>query len=192
MSNQLHAITKRGELPKLFNDSGFTIGAEIGVERGKFSEELCIGNQNLITLYCIDPWIPYKGNRRGGGEDKQRSSFEEAVERLSKHPVKMIRKKSMDAVKDFEDNSLDFVYIDGNHDFDYVMQDIIEWSKKVRPGGIVAGHDYYHFHNSGVIEAVDAYILAHGIRHWYLTDERMPTFFWVKQEKEMTKRIKDW
>lgn len=188
----LNTITKRDQLPKLFNELGFTTGAEIGVERGKFSEVLCRDNPNMVKLYCIDPWFPYEGNRRGGGKEKQMAAFEEAKERLEKYPVEMIRCQSMETINSFSENSLDFVYIDGNHDFDYVMQDLIEWAKKVRPGGIIAGHDYYHFHNSGVIEAVDAYILAHGVRHWYLTDERESTWFWVKQEKEVTKHIKDW
>ncbi len=48
----------------------------------------------------------------------------------------------MDALEDFEDNSLDFVYIDGDHNFKHISEDIYEWTKKVRSGGIVSGHDY--------------------------------------------------
>jgi predicted O-methyltransferase YrrM len=73
----------------------------------------------------------------------------------------------MDAVKDFADGSLDFVYIDGHHGFKYVAEDIWEWHKKVRKGGIVAGHDYFtlnkdprHPYCNHVKEVVDAYVLA--------------------------------
>lgn len=48
----------------------------------------------------------------------------------------------MDVVKGFKEESLDFVFIDANHEFKEVACDISEWSKKVRKGGIVAGHDY--------------------------------------------------
>ena len=51
----------------------------------------------------------------------------------------------MKAIKDFEDNSLDFVYIDGNHDFVHFTNDMYWWSKKVRVGGIVSGHDYMYY-----------------------------------------------
>ena len=73
----------------------------------------------------------------------------------------------MDAVKDFADGSLDFVYIDGHHGFKYVAEDIWEWHKKVKKGGIVAGHDYFtlnkdprHPYCNHVKEVVDAYVKA--------------------------------
>jgi predicted O-methyltransferase YrrM len=97
---------------------------------------------------------------------------------------------SMDAVDDIPDNSLDFVFIDANHAFDYVMLDLIYWTKKVRPGGIVSGDDYFHFKKAGVVEAVDAYTKAHGIT-FELTDpltnkirdrnsQEQPVFYWTK------------
>ena len=83
-------------------------------------------------------------------------------------------------IRHFEDESLDFVYIDGFHEFDYVMSDLIFWTPKVRPGGIVAGHDYYPFFRSGVIQAADTYTKMHNINTWYVTRERHSSFFWVK------------
>jgi glycosyltransferase involved in cell wall biosynthesis len=50
----------------------------------------------------------------------------------------------MQAVTDFADESLDFVYIDGNHQLKYVVEDIVEWTKKIKKGGIIAGHDYIY------------------------------------------------
>ena len=86
----------------------------------------------------------------------------------------------MDALADFEDSSLDFVFIDGNHTFDYAVSDIIYWSYKVRKGGIVAAHDYYAFAKNGVMKAVDAYTHCHHIDPWYVTYEHVPTAFWFK------------
>ena len=96
-------------------------------------------------------------------------------------PEELIKAMSMDAVRDVPKESLDFVYIDGNHMFDFVMQDIIEWSKRVRPGGIVSGHDYYRFRNAGIIPAVDLYTKMHKIKQFFLTDEKTPSFFWIKK-----------
>lgn len=156
-------MTSRLELARYFNKLGFKKGAEIGVAGGSYSETLCQSIPRL-TLYCIDIWQPYHGNRRGGYRQQHNNNFELAQKRLAQYNTKLIRAMSMDAVKDFADGSLDFVFIDSNHDFDYVMEDLIEWTKKVRPGGIVSGHDYHPIRNGGVIEAVDAYTNAHGIK----------------------------
>ena len=107
-------------------------------------------------------------------------NYELASARLADYNATLVKAFSMDAVRDVLPESLDFVYIDGNHSFDWVMQDIIEWSKRVRPGGIVSGHDYYHFGWAGIVEAVDVYIKAHTITEWFVTVEREPSWFWVK------------
>ena len=86
-----------------------------------------------------------------------------------------------DASRYVDDGSLDFVYIDGGHDFDNVMLDLILWSPKVRSGGVVSGHDYYRFRAAGVAPAVDVYTQQHRITQWFLTDERTPSFFWVQK-----------
>jgi hypothetical protein len=95
----------------------------------------------------------------------------------------------MDALEGFPDNSLDFVFIDGNHSFPYVAEDIFYWEKKVRPGGIVSGHDYLDVPRKDCViqvrEVVDAYTEAFKIKKWFIVDEcskkRCGSFFWVKQ-----------
>jgi hypothetical protein len=103
------------------------------------------------------------------------------MERLSHYNIDMRREFSMDALRSVADNSLDFVYIDGAHDFDNVMMDIICWTKKVKIGGIVSGHDYSHLAKYGVIAAVDTYTRSHDIREWYITHEVDASFLWVKK-----------
>ena len=169
---------KRDRLARLFGEWGFTEGAEIGVRAGKFSEVLCKAG---LSLKCVDPWGT-AGYRAGLlGEDRQEAYYNECVERLAPYDAEIIRRTSMDAVNGVEDESLDFVYIDGSHEFDDVMMDIIMWSKKVRQGGVVAGHDYYKFKRAGVIEAAEVYTKMHKIYEWYITDEKEPSFFWVKE-----------
>ena len=167
----------RHHLAMLFNDLGYQTGAEIGVQRGLYSEALCKFIPGL-KLYSIDPWVPY----HLVSQRKQDIVEREARERLGKYNVNIIKRSSVDAVNDFEDGSLDFVYIDGDHNFDAVMLDLILWTPKVRIGGIVAGHDYLVAHQCGVIHAVDAYVKAHFISNLYvLTKDRCPTFFWVRE-----------
>jgi len=177
------------DLIRFFGELGYTRGAEIGVSEGYFSEAMFESIPNL-ELYCIDAWRPYAGNRWGGSLERHANHYEKAKARLSKYNAHLISAMSHDAVRDFLPESLDFVYIDGNHAFDYVMQDLIEWSRKVKKGGIVSGDDYYHFKGAGVVEAVDAYTKAHGIK-FNLTDpltdklqdrgcQEQPSFWWIK------------
>lgn len=170
----------RNVLAELFAELGYKTGAEVGVQGGYFSEVLCKGNPGL-KLKSVDPWTAY----HAVSQEKQNHLYSLAVEKLSPYNVEIIKMTSMEAALIVPDNSLDFVYIDGLHDFDAVMMDLICWSKKVRSGGIVSGHDYTPGHRMGVIPATHYYVAAHGISPWYLTmagAERRdtPSFFWVK------------
>jgi len=169
---RIRTLTRR-RLIQLFGEHGLTRGAEIGVDRGHFSEYMLshIPDSHILS---IDPW--YWKLR---GESRYKSS----VQRLAPYGERshIIREESYRAVLDVPDESLDFVYIDGNHTFDYVMTDIIWWAMKVRMGGIVAGHDYYRFRRGGVVPAVDIYTQQHQITKWFLTDERTPSWFWMRE-----------
>jgi len=185
----------RDDLAGLFAELGFTTGAEIGVQTGLYSEVLCQGNPNL-HLYCVDAWEPYSRYREHTTKKTMDAFLEEAQARLGPYQCTLIKKFSMDAVKDFSPESLDFVYIDANHEFRHVVDDIHEWSGKVRSGGIVSGHDYLGraspVYNVHVIEAVNGYTRAYGIRPWFVlgTKEIKPdekrdqprSWMWVKRE----------
>jgi len=169
----------REDLYDTMNDMGcFTNGAEIGVATGVNAHEMLTRIDGL-HLYCVDPWTKYSNWK----QEKMDSRYNRTLKRLKRFAdtVSIIKKESMDALLEIPDKSLDFVYIDGFHDFDWVMPDIIFWSKKVRSAGIVAGHDYYPFYKAGVITAVDAYTKAHNITEWYVTRERHSSWFWVKK-----------
>ena len=171
----------RQHLAKFFGEMGFKIGAEIGVWQGEYSAILSKSAPSLHLL-CIDPWKSFRRH-------KQRHMdvyYDRACRRLNGRNIEIIKKPSMEVVRDIPNNSLDFVYIDEMHEFDPEMLDLICWSDKVRPGGIVSGHDYSPptWYN-GVKLAVDTYTQAHGIESWYITseetsDHEAPSFFWVK------------
>ena len=181
-------MESRIKLAEYFNELGFHTGAEVGTAAGAYALILCQKIPGL-RLFCIDPWEKYKENQRGGSENHQHDNYETTKRVLASYNVKLVREMSMDAVKKFGDESLDFVFIDGNHNYPFVKEDIAEWSKKVRKGGIVATHDFYHFHRSGVIEAVTEYCSINRI-DFKLTDwdwqkklsrdNRVPCAYWFK------------
>jgi len=133
------------DLAKLLAELKLNKGAEVGVDRGEYSEILCKANPNL-HLYSIDPWVDsvYEDGIPDKSADFE-SYYQETVKRLAPYNCTIVRKTSMEALKDFKDNSLDFVYIDANHDFLNFTMDLHHWLKKVRPGGIIAGHDFAYF-----------------------------------------------
>lgn len=173
----------RLDIAKIMAAANFKCGAEIGIAKATHACQLLNAIPGL-HLYCIDPWYEYKPGKPSMDWAETRSkerTMTIAKRRLSKYNVTIIEKASVDALNNIKNESLDFVYIDGAHDFDNVMRDLIEWTKKVRTGGIVAGHDYCEFYRGGVIAAVNAYINAHSIVEWYVTKEEVPSYFWVKK-----------
>ncbi len=167
--------TTRVTLLEIMAILGYKIGAEIGVEVGRFSQTMFSTIPNL-KLFCVDPWQAYHRN----SQSREDQWYERAKKMLEGHNVEIIKKTSMEGVKDIPDKSLDFVYIDALHDFDSVMTDIILWTTKVRTGGIVSGHDFVYYYQYGVVQAVMAYVAAHAITPWYITTEREPSWFFVK------------
>lgn len=191
----------RDELPELLKELGFKVGAEVGVYKGEYTRKFCKAG---LKTYAIDPWIPYEDV---GGDDKakkQERLYQKTSKFLTQYPsASIIREKSMDALKYFDDESLDFVYIDANHRLKFAMEDIYEWSKKVKKGGIISGHDYIHPAEYPRKEqtwawkvmhakiAVDAYIQAYKIDNWYVLGskekkegekrDRCRSFMWFKK-----------
>jgi len=163
---------RRRDLPKLFNELGFKVGAEIGVLKGEWTEKLFDYIPDL-KMYCIDKWKQYPTYRDFRGPKKLNKYYEITKNRLKNLNCTIIKEWSMDAVKDFEDESLDFVFIDGNHTFEYVTNDIAEWSKKVRKGGIVSGHDFLRSRNGVYVhvkDVVQAWAYSHRIHPWFVLE----------------------
>ena len=151
----------RLDLIRWIRELDLKTGAEIGVYVGEFSRLIMRSNPQL-KLYGVDPWIEYKEYKELDGQDFN-EMYEETLEKMKtfikKGEYVVVRKTSMEALKDFKDGSLDFVYIDANHEDPYVTQDIEGWAAKVRPGGIVSGHDYIRPKGAkyAIIDALDNY-----------------------------------
>lgn len=159
---------------ELLKDKKDLVGAEIGVFRGEHAKQL-LENLDIKKLYLVDLYKCYPQYEASaeilGGLGKARK---EAKKELEEHMSKIawLIERSETAVKKFSDGGLDFVYIDGNHAYRFVKQDVGLWSKKVKKGGLVGGHDYDERH--GVIPAVTDFAVKNkvdiqtaGIEWWY-------------------------
>jgi len=158
----------RETLAKLFAELGFKIGVEIGTYKGEYAEVLCQNNPDL-KLYCVDPWKAYEGkNTTFTDQGLADACYQETVKCLAPYNATLVRKFSLDAVNDFALDSLDFVFLDGNHEFRQVVDDISEWEARVRHGGIISGHDYIEPRNRNhyiqVVPAIHGYCNAYDIR----------------------------
>ena len=179
----------RTDFAKLLAILGMNIGVEIGVFEGWYSRVLLDANPKL-KLYCIDPWQPMP--EYGDME----IAYETTIRYLDKTNAQIIRKTSLDSLQQFEDNSIDFVYIDGDHALEAATNDIVNWEKKVRCGGIVSGHDYEDYWTPfakqyRVKEAVNKFVEDNNISPWFIFDgradyskgkKRIPkSWMWVKK-----------
>lgn len=177
----------RKDIYVLFKELGYTCGAEVGVFNGINAKNMLLTIPNL-QLTLVDPWKKFS---RRSTDEAMEQRYQRVKRRVRHWKPTIIRKTSVEGAKDVADDSLDFVYIDGMHDFDHIMVDLITWTPKVRKGGIISGHDFFYGwgENQGVIGAVMAYTQAHGINDWYITGGvtphknmvEPPSYFWVKQ-----------
>lgn len=136
------------------------IGAEIGVAGGQHIKAI-MENTDIEKMYGIDPYYDqgwdmhdfFNVEKDYGGFD---GLYGEVKDMLSLYGdrVELIRKTSVEAAPDFEDSCLDFVFIDGYHDYENCFNDISFWHHRVRPGGYVMGHDWEHSNYPGVQKAV--------------------------------------
>lgn len=119
---------------------------EIGSWQGKsaayMAVEIALSGRD-IEFYCVDTWegsIEHK-NDAIVKENRLFDVFQKNIEPLKQY-IKPIRKASLEAVKDFEDDSLDFVFVDASHEYEDVKADLKAWWSKVKENGVFAGHDY--------------------------------------------------
>jgi len=165
-------MKNRRDIAKFCNRHGFKIGVEIGVSEGKNAKVFCEEIQGLHFL-GVDPYLDHP------------SMAITAKKNLQGYDATILQMTSLDASSEATNRFYDFAIIDGNHTFANAMLDILLWTKKVKVGGLIICHDYYHFHGSGVIEAVNAYVQINKINLHLTTgdsrshDDKMPTAWWV-------------
>ena len=114
---------------------------EIGAWLGQSSFYLVEKNHDIAEITIIDRWEGTIGGPSNGQLGAMFPSFQKNMEKWE-GKYNTIIGDSSESAKHFEDNSLDFVFIDACHAYDDVCKDINAWMPKVKKGGILAGHDY--------------------------------------------------
>ena len=142
------------------------VGVEIGVLAGTHALKM-LELLDIKTLYLVDPYFLYKSKYESGELEWNNEKWEKvAKEKLKNYKDKIIwiNTTSVKAVVHFEDESLDFAYIDANHEYQFTLEDIELWTPKVKQGGIVGGHDHVPAH-PGVAKAIKEYCSKNKIEY---------------------------
>lgn len=135
---------------------GKVTGVEIGLWKADFAK-MMLDIDPKLHWFGVDPYFEY------GRRSRPQATWDGIFERVSKKmkPYEkrftLIRKPSAEGVKDIP-RKVDFVWVDGNHDYDFVLEDLRLYEPHVKKGGIMSGHDYFH----RVSKAVDEYASEHG------------------------------
>lgn len=135
----------RDVLGSWLNDNGLiSMGVEVGCAWGDLSKKV-LSQWVGYKYYMVDSWriLPkeeYHENQSLFDYQSWKKQCEEIAEKDKR--VVLVNMTSVEAVKLFTDNSLDFVYIDAAHDFHNVDRDIRQWWTKLKPGGLFGGHDF--------------------------------------------------
>ena len=171
----LPRIKHRKQFAHLINHLGYKTAVEVGIFEGNFSI-LLLENTALEKLYCVDSWLQKYMRPRVDAKKIQATS----LNRLQAHKdrVEILNMDSLEAAKQIEDESIDFIYIDADHRYEPVKADLNAWWPKVKTGGCLAGHDYKNIYpKKRVKEAVDEFFggennvnhtLLDGCRSWWV------------------------
>ena len=142
----MRRFTSREEMLSLINEMDLQTGLELGVLRGEFSEKI-LKLSNLKMLYLVDAWRKLGEYHDISNIDDKKHEANLCITKVRMKPYQdrytILQMTSDEAMKEFPDNSLDFVYIDASHYYEAVKQHLNYWYTKVRTGGIFCGHDYF-------------------------------------------------
>lgn len=154
-------------------------GVEIGVWRGDNAVDV-LTKLDIKMLHLVDPYVPYQdtGNYFMNGNNEAEETKNKARDKLEPfdklNRIKWYYETSLEAAKHFNNETIDFVYIDGNHQYEYVRDDINAWTDKVKLGGLVSGHDY---NLAEVKSAVVEYCVANGYKAYTFNFKKDKHFY---------------
>ena len=167
LENLVMLPTRRDLLEKMPKGS---VCAELGVNEAEFSKQI-IEIVSPEKIHLIDLW----GSERYD-EQVMDGALERVDEEIKSGQAEVHRGYSHDVLEAFPDASLDWVYIDTDHTYETTRKEIEVASRKVKPNGIIAGHDYIegtwnYWIRYGVIEAVNEFCVENGWEMIYRTTE---------------------
>ena len=143
-------------------------GVEIGVKRGEFSKHL-LSTTDLKKLYLVDPWMSQDVATYDEIHHDHDDDFVACMNNVQPFQgrYEIVKDFSYNAHSKFSDEYFDFIYIDGNHSYDAVKDDLDKWYPKLKQGGLLAGDDYTYIpvetkfnYTFGVKRAVDEFAIS--------------------------------
>ena len=148
--------------------------AEVGVLWGDFSKEIL--TTPVAHLYLVDPWRKLPGYTDTWNDFPLEACLarvhRDLAPQLASGRVEIHRGTSADiAAYDKTIPPLDAVFIDGNHLKEFVLEDLLLWEKRLKPTGILMGHDYIRHTDFGVIEACETFCKERPWEIEFLTKE---------------------
>ena len=119
---------------------------EVGVWKGMSACYMAVEIINSgkdIKFDCVDTWEFVETSNEIGEHEFENlfNIFQKNIEPV-KNNIGIVKSLSWDGAKNYEDGSLDFVFIDAAHDYESVTKDLNSWFPKIKIGGIISGHDY--------------------------------------------------
>ena len=141
---------------KIIEPLNMKFGLELGVRRGEFTASLLERHPDLI-MNAVDIW---NSTVEGHDNDNNYNTFIQNLQDSKVNDRCRIYKMYFDeAINYIEDESLDFIFIDGTHTYNALKNDIFKWFNKVKDNGLITGHDYHPlFDGGGMIRCVDELI----------------------------------
>jgi glycosyltransferase involved in cell wall biosynthesis len=160
---------------------------EVGVARGEFSQQL-LDQWHGRMLHLVDPWrhLPDYRDIANGSDNEHEANLDHTRRNLAPYVgrFRFHRALSAEAVGSFPDDALDFVYLDANHSYETVSQDLHLWFPKIKRGGVLAGHDFLDGElpegRFGVASAVRAFAQDVGLNVQLTDDAAWPSWYFVK------------
>lgn len=157
-------------LNRMIREHGFTIGCEIGTGTGRTGCEIMKASPGFHLVQ-----VAYYPNLKGDINYCTTNRAKKLWQRRMKpyhNRMTVYLMMSHDAAKRVKDGSMDFVFVDGDHTDNHPFEDIQDWTPKVRPGGLICGHDFGHRDFPEVERAVrehfgDDFELIEDDRIWY-------------------------
>lgn len=175
-------ISAWGLVPFIKNLGDKLTGCEIGVKEGINLRYFLDQIPNIEKVYAIDPWLSYDPGKDWGiitqiEVDGWKNKAFDLLADYS-HKVNVLELSSIDAVAHIPDNSLDYIFIDGDHSYQAVSTDVRNYWSKVKTGGIFAGHDWNW--TNEVQKTVNEFRNEYNIiTEIQFTDSQV--WFWIKQ-----------
>jgi hypothetical protein len=166
MGNLKHRIFPRA-FERLGVKGNNLIGVEIGVYKGEHALSL-LNNLDIKTLYLIDPYKDYNEKSKDYKITNLTLAKIIANKNLKEYQEKVVKVKKLSSESlNYIPDNLDFVYIDGNHNYESVVNDIKNYFPKIKLGGIIGGHDFYNGFakdHDGVIRAVTEFSVKNNLQ----------------------------